>query len=53
VLKRLARLFFRRRGRVVLAWIAGIAVIGADMGAAGSGHHSDLTLPYVEGERND
>ena len=53
MLKRLAQLCFRRRGRVVLAWIAGIVLIGAVMRAAGSGHHSDLTLPDVDGERND
>jgi putative drug exporter of the RND superfamily len=51
MLKRLAQMCFRRRGRVVLAWIAGIVVIGAVMGAVGSGYRSDFTLPDVESKR--
>ena len=34
--RRLAQLCFRRRGRVVLAWVVGIVVLGAVMGAAGT-----------------
>jgi putative drug exporter of the RND superfamily len=51
MLKRVAQLCFRRRGRVVLAWIAGIVVIGAVIGAVGPGYRSDFTLPEVESKR--
>jgi RND superfamily putative drug exporter len=51
MLKRLAVLSFRRRRVVVLAWIVGIVVLGAVMGAVGSGYRSDFTLPDVESAR--
>jgi RND superfamily putative drug exporter len=51
MLKRLALLSFRRRRVVVLAWIVGIVVLGAVMGAVGSGYRSDFTLPEVESTR--
>ena len=51
MLKRLAEVCFRRRRRVLLVWILGIVVLGAVMGAAGSGYSSDFTLPDVESKR--
>ncbi len=51
MLKRLAEVCFRRRRRVLLVWILGIVVLGALMGAAGSGYSSDFTLPDVESKR--
>ena len=51
MLKRLAEVCFRRRRRVLLAWILGIVVLGAVMGAVGSGYSSDFTLPDVESKR--
>jgi RND superfamily putative drug exporter len=50
-LKRLAEACFRRRRRVLLLWILGIVVLGAVMGAVGSGYRSDFTLPDVESRR--
>ena len=37
--------------RVVLAWILGLVVLGAVLGAVGSGYRSDFTLPDVESKR--
>ncbi len=51
MLKRLAEVCFRRRRRVVLLWVLGIVVLGAVMGAVGSGYRSDFTLPDVESKR--
>jgi len=51
MLKRLAEVCFRRRRRVLLAWILGLVVLGALMGAVGSGYRSDFTLPDVESRR--
>ena len=51
MLKRLAEICFRRRRRVVLLWVLGIVVLGAVMGAVGSGYRSDFTLPDVESKR--
>jgi putative drug exporter of the RND superfamily len=51
MLKRLAEVCLRRRRRVVLVWIVGIVVLGAAMGAVGSGYRSDFTLPDVESRR--
>jgi RND superfamily putative drug exporter len=51
MLKRLAEVSFRRRRRVLVVWILGIVVLGAVMGAAGSGYSSDFTLPDVESKR--
>ena len=51
MLKRLAEVCFRRRRRVVLLWVLGIVVLGAAMGAVGSGYSSDFTLPDVESKR--
>jgi putative drug exporter of the RND superfamily len=51
MLKRLAEVCFRRRRRVLLLWILGIVVLGALMGAVGSGYSSDFTLPDVESKR--
>ena len=50
-LKSLATVFYRRRRRVVLCWILGIVVLGAVMGAVGTGYRSDFTLPDVESKR--
>jgi RND superfamily putative drug exporter len=46
--KRLAQMCFRRRGRVALAWLFGIVLLGAVTGAVGTGYRSDFTLPDVE-----
>jgi putative drug exporter of the RND superfamily len=51
MLKRLAEVCFRRRRRVLLVWILGIVVLGAVLGAVGSGYRSDFTLPDVESKR--
>jgi putative drug exporter of the RND superfamily len=51
MLKRLAEVCFRRRRRVLLIWILGIVVLGAVLGAVGSGYRSDFTLPDVESKR--
>jgi putative drug exporter of the RND superfamily len=51
MLKRLAEVCFRRRRRVLLLWVLGIVVLGALIGAAGSGYSSDFTLPDVESKR--
>ena len=51
MLKRLAAVCFRRRRRVLLLWVLGIVVLGAVMGAVGSGYRSDFTLPDVESKR--
>jgi putative drug exporter of the RND superfamily len=51
MLKRLAEVCFRRRRRVLLVWVLGIVVLGAVMGAVGSGYRSDFTLPDVESKR--
>ena len=51
MLKRLAEVCFRRRRRVLLLWILGIVILGAVMGAVGSGYRSDFTLPDVESKR--
>jgi len=51
MLKRLAEVCLRRHRRVVLVWIVGIVVLGAAMGAVGSGYRSDFTLPDVESGR--
>ena len=48
MLKRLAEVCFRRRRAVVLSWVVGIVVLGALIGAFGSGYSSDFTLPDVE-----
>jgi RND superfamily putative drug exporter len=50
-LKRLAAVCYRRRGRVVIAWLIGIVLIGMIMGAVGSNYRSDFTLPDVESKR--
>jgi putative drug exporter of the RND superfamily len=51
MLKRLAETCFHRRRRVLLSWILGIVVLGAVLGAVGSGYRSDFTLPDVESKR--
>ena len=51
MLTRVAEVCFRRRRRVLLAWVLGLVVLGAVMGAAGSGYRSDFTLPDVESKR--
>jgi RND superfamily putative drug exporter len=51
MLKRLAEVCFRRRRRVLLVWVLGLVVLGAVVGAAGSGYRSDFTLPDVESKR--
>ena len=51
MLRRLAEVCFRRRRRVVLLWVLGVVVLGAVMGAVGSGYSSDFTLPDVESKR--
>jgi putative drug exporter of the RND superfamily len=51
VLRSLAQVCFRRRRRVLLAWIVGIVILGAVMGVVGSGYRSDFTLPDVESKR--
>jgi putative drug exporter of the RND superfamily len=51
MLRRLAEVCFRRRRRVLLLWVLGIVVLGAVMGAVGSGYSSDFTLPDVESKR--
>ncbi|HWC67315.1 MAG TPA: MMPL family transporter, partial [Acidimicrobiales bacterium] len=48
MLKRLATFSFHRRRLVVLMWAAGIVVLGAVLGAVGTGYRSDFTLPDVE-----
>ena len=50
-MRRLALLCFRRRGRVVLAWLFGIVLVGAATGAVGTGYRSDFKLPNVESKR--
>ncbi|MGH9190171.1 MAG: MMPL family transporter [Acidimicrobiales bacterium] len=50
-MKRLAEVCFRRRGRVVLAWVLGVVILGAVTGAVGTGYRSDFTLPNVESKR--
>jgi RND superfamily putative drug exporter len=50
-LKSLATVCYERRGRVVLAWVVGIVVLGAVTGAVGTGYRSDFTLPDVESKR--
>ena len=50
-MKRLAQVCFRRRGRVLIAWILGVVVLGAVTGAVGTGYRSDFTLPDVESKR--
>ncbi len=47
-MRRLAQGCFRRRGRVLIAWVLGIVILGAITGAAGTGYRSDFTLPDVE-----
>ncbi len=51
MLGRLAAVCFRRRRRVVVAWLVGIVVLGGVMGSVGSGYRSDFTLPDVESKR--
>jgi putative drug exporter of the RND superfamily len=51
MLRRLAEVCFRHRRRVLLLWVLGIVVLGAVMGAVGSGYRSDFTLPDVESKR--
>ena len=51
LMMRLAALCFRRRRRVLLAWVLGIVLIGAVTGAVGTGYSSDFTLPDVESKR--
>jgi putative drug exporter of the RND superfamily len=50
-LKGLATACYHHRGRVVIGWIVGIVVLGAVMGAIGTGYRSDFTLPDVESKR--
>ena len=50
-MRRLAEICFRRRGRVVLAWLLGIVVLGALTSGAGTDYRSDFTLPDVESKR--
>jgi putative drug exporter of the RND superfamily len=47
-MRRLAEMCFRRRGRVLIAWVLGIMVLGGVSGAIGTGYRSDFTLPDVE-----
>ncbi len=51
MVKRIARVCYHRRGWVVLAWIAGLIVLGAATSAIGSGYRSDFKLPDVESKR--
>ncbi|MGH9276559.1 MAG: MMPL family transporter, partial [Acidimicrobiales bacterium] len=50
-MRRLAQVCYRRRGRVLIAWILGIFVLGGVSGALGSNFRSDFTLPDVESKR--
>jgi putative drug exporter of the RND superfamily len=51
MLKRLASFCYHRRRWVLGGWIVGIVIVGAVMGAAGSGYRSDFKLPDVESKR--
>ena len=51
MLKRLAYACYRRRGRVVVAWILGLVILGVLRGTVGNGYRSDFTLPDVESKR--
>lgn len=51
MLNRLAAVCYRRRRRVLVLWVLGIVVLGAVMGAVGTGYRSDFTLPDVESKR--
>src|SRR6478609_235130 len=49
---RLGAFAYRRRGRVVLAWIVGLVLLGAIAGGVGSGFTSKFGLPNgVESKR--
>ncbi|MGI8686658.1 MAG: MMPL family transporter [Acidimicrobiales bacterium] len=50
-MRRLAQGCYRRRGRVLIAWVLGIVILGVVTGAAGTGYRSDFTLPDVESRR--
>ena len=50
-MRRLADLCFRRRGRVVLAWVIGVVVLAGVTAAVGTNYRSDFTLPDVESKR--
>ena len=50
-MRRLALLCFRRRGRVALAWLFGVVLLGAVTGAVGTSYRSDFKLPNVESKR--
>jgi RND superfamily putative drug exporter len=51
VLARLGRWCHIHRVRVLVAWVAALLVLGAVMGATGTGYRSDFTLPDVESAR--
>ncbi|HET9600346.1 MAG TPA: MMPL family transporter, partial [Acidimicrobiales bacterium] len=51
MLKRLALTCYRRRGRVLIAWIVGIFILGGLVSAVGTGYRSDFSLPDVESKR--
>ena len=49
---RLGRFAYRRRGRVVIAWVIGLVVLGGIAGAVGSGFSTKFGLPNgVESKR--
>jgi RND superfamily putative drug exporter len=51
MIKRLARLCYRRRRRVVTLWLAAVVLLGAASGAAGTRYVNDFGLPDVESRR--
>jgi putative drug exporter of the RND superfamily len=51
VLARLGRWCHNRRGRVAIAWLAVLFVLGGVMGSAGTDYSSEFTLPDVESAR--
>ena len=52
MLERIARFCFRRRGVVVLAWLAALVVLGGATGAAGGGKFkTEFKLPSSESKR--
>ena len=50
-MRRVAQKCFERRGRVLVAWVLGVMILGAITGAVGTGYRSDFTLPDVESKR--
>ena len=51
MLERLARVAFRRRWLMVIAWIVALVGLNAVSGALGSGATAEFTLPDTESSR--